>query len=68
MFGDILIVDDREVVRRGLRSLFPVAPSGISASRQRTDLKESKKLKALWPAVVASEACASGRDLGVTCL
>jgi CheY-like chemotaxis protein len=52
MFGDILIVDDHQVVRRGLRTLLSARPARNICGEAEDGLQAVEKAKALRPAVV----------------
>src|SRR5579864_8432255 len=52
MFGDILIVDDHEVVRRGLRALLSARPQWKICGEAEDGIQAVEKAKALRPAVV----------------
>ena len=52
MFGDILIVDDHEVVRRGLRSLLSSSPEWRISGEAVDGVEGVEKAMALRPAVV----------------
>ena len=52
MLGDILIVDDHTVVRRGLRSLLSARPEWNICGEAEDGLQAVEKAKALRPAVV----------------
>ena len=52
MLGEILIVDDHEVVRRGLRTLLSASPDWTIAGEAADGLEGVEKAKALQPSVV----------------
>jgi DNA-binding NarL/FixJ family response regulator len=52
MFGDILIVDDHEVVKRGLRSLLSSSPDWRISGEAADGVEGVEKAKSLRPSVV----------------